>query len=372
MLDVPDTPKGYSRARKIRANDVASHPMNAPSRVAAFAALLAVVLGGAALAGAAIDPTDAPPARVAAHGSAPGGAHGGTTGAGAGAATGSRHAADGGHAATGGAEHGETGGLAVSAGGLTLAFDRTRLSSAASTPLRFRIVDDAGRTVRDGYDVEHERELHLIVVRRDTQAFQHVHPRRGADGVWTADVDTTRAGVYRAYADLTRDGTRTVLATDLFVPGAFDPRPLPAPSGTAAAVDPGGAASGVDVALRSPRLRAGREATLTFTATRGSGPAPMLQPYLGAKGHLVALREGDLAYLHAHPAYEDAHAGAAGDEHGHDAQGTDEHATAPHEHAANETRFATTFPTAGRYRLFLQVRTDGRVRTAAFTVEVGR
>jgi len=350
--------------------------MNAPSRVAAFAALLAVVLGGAALAGAAIDPTDAPPARVAAHGPAHGGAHGGTAESSDGAATGTHDAADETHGAAGGSEHGETGGLAVSAGGLTLAFDRTRLPSTASTPLRFRILDDAGRTVRDGYDVEHERELHLIVVRRDTQAFQHVHPRRGADGVWTADVDTTRGGVYRTYADLTRDGNRTVLATDLFVPGAFDPRPLPASSRTAAAVDPGGAASGIDIALRGPRLRAGREATLTFTATGGSGPAPVLQPYLGATGHLVALREGDLAYLHAHPADDGEHAavGGAGDEHGHDATATDahEHATTPHEHAANETRFTTTFPTAGRYRLFLQVRTDGRVRTAAFTVEVGR
>ena len=26
-----------------------------------------------------------------------------------------------------------------------------------------------------------------------------------------------------------------------------------------------------------------------------------LQPYLGAYGHLVALRDGDLAYLHVHP-----------------------------------------------------------------------
>ena len=26
-----------------------------------------------------------------------------------------------------------------------------------------------------------------------------------------------------------------------------------------------------------------------------------MEPYLGAKGHLVALREGDLAYLHIHP-----------------------------------------------------------------------
>ena len=32
--------------------------------------------------------------------------------------------------------------------------------------------------------------------------------------------------------------------------------------------------------------------------------------------------------------------------------------------------FAGTFPSAGSYRLFLQIQVDGAVRTVAFTVEV--
>lgn len=32
--------------------------------------------------------------------------------------------------------------------------------------------------------------------------------------------------------------------------------------------------------------------------------------------------------------------------------------------------FAATFPTEGRYRLFLQFQVDGRVQTVAFTQEV--
>jgi hypothetical protein len=68
------------------------------------------------------------------------------------------------------------------------------------------------------------------------------------------------------------------------------------------------------------------------------------QPYLGAGGHLVALREGDLAFLHVHPM--------------------------PAGHGADDVSFAATFPTAGRYRLFLQFRHEGRVRTAAFTQAV--
>ncbi len=71
-----------------------------------------------------------------------------------------------------------------------------------------------------------------------------------------------------------------------------------------------------------------------------------IEPYLGAGGHLVALREGDLAFLHVHPT--ESHA--------------DEH--------DSSIGFAATFPTAGRYRLFLQFKVDGRVQTVAFTQEV--
>ena len=40
---------------------------------------------------------------------------------------------------------------------------------------------------------------------------------------------------------------------------------------------------------------------LTATVSRDGEPVTDLQPYLGAYGHLVALRDGDLGYLHVHP-----------------------------------------------------------------------
>jgi hypothetical protein len=45
----------------------------------------------------------------------------------------------------------------------------------------------------------------------------------------------------------------------------------------------------------------GRASHLTLTVGRASRPVTDLEPYLAAYGHLVALREGDLAYLHVHP-----------------------------------------------------------------------
>ena len=93
---------------------------------------------------------------------------------------------------------------------------------------------------------------------------------------------------------------------------------------------------------------AGAESELAFTVTRDGRETADLEPYLGAFGHLVSLRAGDLAYLHTHPAEE-----ASAEERGGPA-----------------IRFATTFPTAGRYRLYLNFAHGGEVRTAEFTVEV--
>jgi hypothetical protein len=155
-----------------------------------------------------------------------------------------------------------------------------------------------------------------------------------ADGGWKARVRLPGAGSYRLFADFSRDGEPHTLAADLRADGPADLRALPAPSPTAMA---GG---GYAVRLDAGRARPGREAELRFTI-RHNGRTVRTEPYLGAGGHLVALREGDMAFLHVHPTL---HGDAVG--------------------------FAATFPTAGRYRLFLQFKHEGRVRTAAFTHEV--
>jgi hypothetical protein len=86
---------------------------------------------------------------------------------------------------------------------------------------------------------------------------------------------------------------------------------------------------------------------LTLTVTRNGTSVTDLEPYLGAYGHLVALRSGDLAYLHVHPE------GTPGDGE-----------TDP----GPEVVFYTEVPSAGRYHLYLDFKHQGVVRTAAFTV----
>jgi hypothetical protein len=316
--------------------------MNVPTRLVTFAAVLGLAFGGAALAGAAIDPTNEQ--NVAAdtgHGggepaAAGGEGHGGGLGATESQTAGAEKAAAGG-------EHADMGatlsGLAVSQDGFTLEPDRTYFEGDGPKRFTFRIVDDRGRVVRDEYELESERELHLVVVRRDTAVYEHVHPRMGEDGTWSVDLALREPGVYRAYADFQIAGEKRALATDLFVPGNFKPTPLPEPEAV-------NEVDGYSVRLASSQpLRVRQARTLAFSISRGESPVDDLQPYLGARGHLVALREGDLGYLHVHP-----QEGVGG----------------------NAVEFEATFPTAGRYRLFFQFKAGGRVRTVAYTVEVPR
>jgi len=193
--------------------------------------------------------------------------------------------------------------------------------------------------VRD-FEVEHAKRIHLILVRRDMVGFQHLHPRLREDGTWAPNVTVPEAGSYRLFADFKRAGRNHTLAADFSVDGPLNARPLPT------ADDVARTEAGHDVQLQTHGAdRAGRESELTFAVTRTGGSAD-LQPYLGARGHLVALREGDMAFLHVHPT-EDAH-------------------------GEGDVSFATQFPTPGRYRLFLQFKEGDRVHTAAFTRQVVR
>jgi hypothetical protein len=230
-------------------------------------------------------------------------------------------------------------GLAVSAGGYTLAPATTTLAVGKSGMFDFRILGPDGSPVTK-YTPQHERDLHLIVVRRDLAGYQHLHPAL-ADGMWSVPLRVDEAGVYKAFADFRPAGAPagTTLGVDLFASGDFQAAPLPPPASTFT-VD------GYTVTL-SGELTAGKESDLSFTVAKNGEPVTDLEPYLGAYGHLVALRVGDLAYLHVHPDGEPG-----------DGQTT----------AGPDVVFHAQVPAAGPHRLFLDFQHGGVVRTAQFTV----
>jgi hypothetical protein len=232
-------------------------------------------------------------------------------------------------------------GLMSTEHGYSLGLTETRVDAGSQVPLRFRITDATGAAVTRYVD-NHEKQLHLIVVRRDMVGFQHVHPTLDGSGTWSVPVDLS-AGDYRVFADFVPAGGEALtLGADLHVAGRYDPQPLPAAASTATV-------AGYTVTL-SGDPKPNESSPLTLSVSRNGKPVTDLQPYLGAYGHLVALRASDLAYLHVHPM------GEPGD------------GITP---AGPEISFHTTVPSSGDYRLFLDFKHDDVVRTAAFTVSVG-
>jgi hypothetical protein len=315
--------------------------MNAPARLGAFAGALVVVLGAAYGAGRIAGPTAPPPAPAMAAEHADPAATGGHAGQPASGGGHTEPSADAGH---GDAGHGDAGGAAHVPGGLQVSERGYTLVPVAAAPgqFAFRVTGPDGHAVT-AFDVAHDKRMHLIAVRRDLSGFRHVHPEMAADGTWTVASPLGEPGTWRAFADFTPTGGEPLtLGVDVPVPGDFAPVPLPEPA-RSATVD------GYTVTL-SGTPEPGETSELTLTVSRDGKPVTDLQPYLGAYGHLVALRAGDLAYLHVHPD------GTPGD--GKTASGP-------------AVTFFAEVPSAGTYRLFLDFRHGGAVHTAAFTVEAG-
>ncbi len=284
--------------------------LSAPARLAVFAVMLVVVGGVAALAGAATG--TAPPS------SGP-------------------QAAEMEMDEMTPLEQAQANGLSSVAGGYMFLPVRTTLPLGRPTAFRFRIVDEQGVAIRD-VDIDGGVRVHLIVVRRDFAGYQHLHPTLQSDGAWTVSLALAAPGAYRAFADFEVNGTKTVLGHDLVVPGSVTPARLPDPA-QAATTD------GFTVKLTHDPLRANEATKLHFDISRAGVPVQAFDPYVGYRGHMVALRDGDLSYSHVHPE-PDANVG--------------------------EIVFHSDLPSPGRYRLFLQFKVDGVVHTAPFTVEVDR
>ncbi|GAB2923566.1 hypothetical protein GCM10027280_08310 [Micromonospora polyrhachis] len=297
---------------------------------------LALVLGGlvlALLAGFAIGRIDTGAAPAA------GGSVGGTADDGHLHPPGTAPHEHAGNGTTGSAADSAVGGLSLSAGGFTLVPSTTSYPVGRQQDLRFQ-VRRADRTAVTDFAVVHEKPMHLIVVRRDLSGFQHLHPSMAPDGTWSIPLTLPEAGIWRAYADFTaRDDagreTASTLGVDLVAAGDYAPRPLPV-AVREATVD------GFTVTYEgTPQVDATQP--LLFRVFQDGSPVGGIERYLGAYGHLVALRQGDLGYVHVHP--EEQLVGGA-------------------------VKFWLSVPSPGSYRLFFDFQVAGVVRTAEFTLTV--
>ncbi|SEG78027.1 hypothetical protein SAMN05444920_104556 [Nonomuraea solani] len=282
--------------------------MNTAAKLSTYALGLAVVFGGALGVGKMVGPTATPPETTAGHSDTHSDAH----------------------AAPPAAKSDTPGGLQVSQDGYTLN-PITSIATGPPADFRFTVIGPDGKPVT-AYQVEHDKKMHLIVASRDLTSFQHVHPEMAPDGTWSVKLAVPKAGSYRAFADFVTNEKLT-LGADLQAAGDYRPEPLPHVSRVSAVDD-------YTVNLAG-NIVPGQQSKLTLTVNKGGEPITDLEPYLGAYGHLVALRAGDMAYLHVHPEKGDK--------------------------AGPEITFYAEAPSRGDYRLFLDFKHDGKVRTASFT-----
>ena len=209
-----------------------------------------------------------------------------------------------------------------------------RLTKQGGT-FHFVIEGPKGTPVLD-FQEEHEKELHFILVNRDLTIFHHVHPTRAADGTWSIDLPALPAGSYRAVADFhVAHGPRLALGTDLSVAGAYIPTTLAEPA-TTSSVD------GYEITMQSD-VRKGGEVKISLIVRKDGKVITDLQPYLGAFGHLVAMRSGDLAYAHVHP----------------------------DDYIDGSVHFDADLNSEGRYGLFFDFKHGNTVHTATFTFDQG-
>lgn len=235
-------------------------------------------------------------------------------------------------------------GLGIEQYGFELGAITAPAEAGEAGELSFQVLNSDGAALTE-FAVSHERQLHLIVVRTDGEQYRHVHPSLDeSSGVWSTPWEWATGGTYRVYADFQPDvddgPAKVTLTRTVNIAGPFEP--------TVTLVNNTEAAVGDYVISLSGRLTAGDSSELTFTFTRDGRPVTGLEPYLGAFGHLVALREGDLAFLHVH---------------------AEEGDNADAQTAGPDITFAATAPTAGTYLLYLDFQIDGQVHTAKFVVE---
>jgi hypothetical protein len=223
---------------------------------------------------------------------------------------------------------------------------------------------------------DHGHLMHLFLVRMpDMQSFWHLHPDQTGEAQFAVNLPVMPAGRYQIYADIVHHSgfpETQVGEIELRAPlaggslsgddsGASD---LPAAENVAQL---SGGHRMVWLRNQQP-LKAGEPVWFRFRIEDKDGkPAHDMENYMGMAGHAVFLSGDGKVFAHIHPAGSPPMAALeiAG-------AGTPKNDMAEMEHGsvAAEVSFPYGFPKTGDYRIFVQVKRDGRVETGAFRAQV--
>ncbi len=231
------------------------------------------------------------------------------------------------------------------------------------TTIGYKIVNDKNEVVKD-FTVAHEKIMHFILVRKDLQHFQHLHPDFNEQtGEFIVKVTFPADGPYQLYPDFTPtdENPQKLPVTESFDLNVGDVSKYQSRTttpDTATSKTVGGLT--VDYFFGStPRVGSQLDYGLTISDPN-SDEQVQLETYLGAMGHSVILKEGSLDFIHTH---------ALGMEmEGMEGMTAAEHAG--HQGEPDTVDFSTTFSEPGTYKIFTQFQYKSKVYTSEYTISV--
>ncbi|QGQ99083.1 hypothetical protein EHS13_31500 [Paenibacillus psychroresistens] len=192
------------------------------------------------------------------------------------------------------------------------------------------------------FDRLHEKLLHLIVVSKDLAYFNHIHPEYKGAGLFEITTQFPADGEYKLYADYMPTGIPEIVQAHWVTVADTSARPIVlVPDKQLFRI-----VDDIEVSLSFDHLMAGMDLAMTFTINDAKTKKPIthLQPYLGAIGHVVAIRADTKQFLHFHP--------------------TDNSGSGP------TAKFQTNFPTKGIYKIWAQFQQHDQLYTIPFIIEV--
>lgn len=233
---------------------------------------------------------------------------------------------------------------------------------------------------------DHGKLMHLYAIREPgMDAAFHLHPTQVKPGDMQMNLPAMPPGEYALYADIVHStGFPETLTAKLTVPPGLQGTSLAADDASAAppAISQGELGTsyklpdGYSMFWDKPaKLSASTAYSFHFRLLDPAGkPATGMEPYLGMAGHAAFVKTDGTVFAHTHPdgsaampAMSLANGGVAG--------GTTGMADMPGmagmaEAGAPEVSFPYGFPSAGRYRIFIQMKHGGVVETGVFDADV--
>ncbi len=231
---------------------------------------------------------------------------------------------------------------------------------------------------------DHGKLMHLFLIREpELDAFAHLHPVMKDPDHFQVALPSIPAGTYRVYADVIHEsGFPQTLVDTVKIPEGTGGPPRD-PDDSWCVSDPLGPKEATHVEVSpledgnamywGPKpLVAGRETELRFEVRRPDGRPVTLEPYMGMASHAVISKDDGKVFVHLHPmgtvsmAAQQAFAAKEKEEEGKGAP-----VTMPAMSSGGTISFPYEFPRPGHYRLWVQVKTGGKVQTGVFDAEVG-